>query len=225
MSTSHIEKILCENCNALQDFTIWDSINVTVDPKLKAPLLSGELTTFHCQGCGYKASVFYDFLYHDMDHSLAIWHSENEDNDSETDTARQLFLSATNLKTTRVVRSLLELYDKIRVFEDKLDDLEIEISKIAIRVQKQADLNDPCFYGETCRSWLGRKSLVFFLMQNGSLRTVSVSFKQYESTIRRIVDDVRPLLEPSDFEWARLDCGFILELMEDAGIVRAFSAV
>lgn len=35
MSKSHVEKINCKHCGKKFDFTIWDSINATLDPDLR----------------------------------------------------------------------------------------------------------------------------------------------------------------------------------------------
>ncbi|MBT4502597.1 MAG: hypothetical protein HOC74_33000 [Gemmatimonadetes bacterium] len=57
MSSSRKEILRCSNCSAEQPFTVWESINVSVDPKLKQPLLSGDLTKFWCRRCGNEAHV------------------------------------------------------------------------------------------------------------------------------------------------------------------------
>jgi len=96
MSRSHQKTISCPNCGEQRGFTVWDSINVTVDPNLKQSLLNGELTTFVCNRCGEGANVTYDLLYHDMEKSLAIWLVENDDDERRQ--ARMMFSSAAGLR-------------------------------------------------------------------------------------------------------------------------------
>src|SRR6266496_2023303 len=137
MSLSRQETIHCSACGAEQAFTLWGSINVTVDPKLKQRLLNGDLSTFRCARCGREEHVVYDFLYHDMEKSLAIWLKEKDDSESEL--AKKSFSDATGIKTCRTVRTVHELYDKIRIFDDGLDDFEIELFKFTLCVRKGID--------------------------------------------------------------------------------------
>jgi hypothetical protein len=218
MSRNHEEPIRCASCNAQQDFTVWESINVTVDPHLKQSLLNGDLTTFRCKRCGNEAHVAYNCLYHDMDNSLAIWLKDEDDEENKA--AKQMFLAATHLKTTRTVRTLHELFDKIRVFDDGFDDFEIELFKFSTCLRQQLDLGVPFHYSETRTSFFGRKSLVFVVARANEFETISCFLKDYESKIRQLAKKVRPLIDDSALEWAHLDRSFILRVMEDVGLMK-----
>ena len=152
-----------------------------------------------------------------MDNSLAVW-LRDEDND-ESEAAKQMLLAATQLKTTRTVRTLHELYDKIRIVDDGLDDFEIELFKFSTCLRKQLDLGLPFHYSETHTSFFGRKSLVFVVAGDGEFETISCLLKDYESAMRPLANKVRPLNDELAFEWAHLDRTFILRVMEDAGLM------
>ena len=220
MSRSRQEKLRCTKCGNQQSFTVWESINVTVDPDLKGRLLSGELTTFRCKTCGNEGHVAYNCLYHDMDNALAIWLSD-DDSDNENARARHLFSSTVQLEITRKVRTIHELYDKIRVFDDGLDDLEIELLKFSLCVRQQMDLSTPFHYAETQKSFLGRKSLLFVLESGGEYQTIKCPLKNYELAIRPLATRIRPLLDESALEWAQLDREFILNALKIAGLLEA----
>jgi hypothetical protein len=217
MSRSHQEPIRCSSCNAQQDFTVWESINVTVDPNLKRSLLNGDLTTFRCNRCGHETHVAYNTLYHDMDNSLAIWLKEEDDDESEA--GKQMFLAATQLKTTRTVRTLHELFDKIRLFDDGFDDFEIELFKFSICIRQQLDFGLPFHYSEMHTSLLGRKSLVFVVAAGNDFETIRCTLKDYQSAMSPLADKVRPLIDDSAFEWAHLDRTFILRVIKDVGMM------
>lgn len=221
MSRTRQETIRCSRYNAEQPFTVWESINVTVDPKLKKLLLDGGLTTFRCNRCGNEAHVSYDCLYHDMDRSLAIWLKEADDDESEV--AKQVFLTATQIKTSRTVRTMQELYDKIRIFDDGLDDFEIELFKFFTCIRQQMDLSLPFHYAETQTSFFGRKSLAFAVAKGGKFDTISCSFKDYEAAAYPVAKKVRPLVRNSAFQWAYLNRSFILQVLEDGGLMQAFT--
>ena len=73
MSRTHTETIRCPECGESDEFTIYESINVTNDPKLKQALLERELTTFACPKCRYEVQISSDLLYHDMRKKIFVW--------------------------------------------------------------------------------------------------------------------------------------------------------
>lgn len=221
MSRSHQEEVRCSRCNALQSFTVWESINVTVDPELKKSLLDGELTTFRCKLCGNEAHVSYDCLYHDMGKSIAIWLKEVES--AENELAKSIFLTATNIKTTRTVRTIHELLDKIKIFDDGFSDFEIELFKFSMCIRQQIDLCLPFHYSETHTSLFGRKTLVFVVARGGEYESLSCLANDYEASVLPFANMVRPLVPDSAFEWAKLDRSFILHFLEKGGLMQSIT--
>jgi hypothetical protein len=157
-----------------------------------------------------------------MDNSLAIWLKDEDDEENRA--AKEMFLAATHLKTARTVRTLHELVDKIRVFDDGFDDFEIELFKFSACLRHQLDLSMPFHFSETRTSFFGRKTLVFVVVRANECETNSCSLKDYESTIRPLAKKVRPLIADSALEWAHLDRTFILRVMEDAGLMKPVTA-
>jgi hypothetical protein len=72
MSQSNTITITWPVCQHQQAFTAWQSINVPLDPALKANLLDRSLVTFHCKKCGHTAGVNQGLLYHGMDRRVMI---------------------------------------------------------------------------------------------------------------------------------------------------------
>lgn len=149
-----------------------------------------------------------------MDNSLAIW-LKDEDSD-ESKAAKKMLLAATNLRTTRSVRTLHELYDKITLFDDGLDDFEIELFKLGTCLREQFEMDLPFHYSGMENSFLGKKSLVFAIAGDGGFNTIKYSLQDFQSAVRPLVNKVRPLIDKSEFEWAFLDRRFVLRVMEDA---------
>jgi rRNA maturation protein Nop10 len=63
----------CQQCGETQPFTLWRTLNATLDPEAKARLLKGELTLFTCQKCGRSENVSYPMLYNDVKAHLLVW--------------------------------------------------------------------------------------------------------------------------------------------------------
>lgn len=72
MSSFTEEKITCPNCHKESSFTIFQSVNVDLDPKLKEKVFDGSLFKWTCPECGNTYNVPYTFLYHDMTNNFMV---------------------------------------------------------------------------------------------------------------------------------------------------------
>lgn len=221
MSSKHQEPIACSQCGTEQPFTIWDSINVTVDPGLKAPLLSGDLTTFRCNECGFEARVASDCLYHDMDRELAVWlkYPDEEEPLEIEAVARELFSTLVPGRTCRLVSSLNELYDKICLADDGYSDHSIELFKLIVCIRDRIDLSIPMHYSATESSWFRGTSLVFAVELEEGFVERRYPKSQLDSATK-LIPRLNPIIgSPSD-KWPRVDRMFMLRVLQAAGLMR-----
>ena len=72
MSLSKIETIKCYNCKNEFDIEIYDSINSNLNPDLKKRIINDTLPRFKCPTCKKFNTVYYPFLYHDMQNKYMI---------------------------------------------------------------------------------------------------------------------------------------------------------
>lgn len=72
MSSFRENKITCPACQKEGSYTVWDSINVDLDPNMKQKVMDGSLFIWVCPNCGKSFNVPYSFLYHDMTHKLMV---------------------------------------------------------------------------------------------------------------------------------------------------------
>lgn len=154
MSMERKEKITCPNCEAKNDFIVWQSLNGDIDPEAKQQLLNGTLFNFKCKKCGYESKVNYPILYHDMKHNVMI-HCVPEE---EVEEAYKGFIESENAidiklpnYTKRIVTNHNSLREKAIIFENELDDRIIEIIKLfhLAKVSEQipdANITDVFFY-------------------------------------------------------------------------------
>jgi hypothetical protein len=73
MSSFRNIKITCPACNTEGSYTVWDSVNVTLDPELKSKVMDGSLFTWVCPNCKKSFKAPYSFLYHDMTHDFMVY--------------------------------------------------------------------------------------------------------------------------------------------------------
>ena len=73
MSSFRKIKITCPDCNTEGEYTVWDSVNVDLDPELKSKVMDGSLFTWVCPKCKNSFNAPYSFLYHDMAHNFMVY--------------------------------------------------------------------------------------------------------------------------------------------------------
>ena len=73
MSSFRNIKTTCPACNTEGPYTIWDSVNVDLDPELKSKVMDGSLFTWVCLNCKKSFNAPYSFLYHDMTHNFMVY--------------------------------------------------------------------------------------------------------------------------------------------------------
>lgn len=71
--TQIITKNIKCSCGNDVEIVVYDSVNVTLDPKLKEAVMNREINSFKCPKCRLKAEISYKFLYNDMANKKIIW--------------------------------------------------------------------------------------------------------------------------------------------------------
>jgi CpXC motif protein len=88
--------------------TVYQTVNVTLDPPLLYRLLAGSLNTPTCPNCGRKAASAQPFLYHDMTRGLfAYVHPHNQVDEEE----REALLAELRKSYTRAVEASERIHD------------------------------------------------------------------------------------------------------------------
>lgn len=152
MTVKHTQSIKCLKCKKESDFEFYGSINTALDPKLKQRVKNFDIFKFICPHCGSEQFVNYSFLYHQMEDKFMIFYCQD---DEEVAKVRALyaedFATATDengqerpIDTSgyrrRIVIGADNLVEKIRIFDAGLDDRLIEVYKIMLFGQMQAEL-------------------------------------------------------------------------------------
>jgi hypothetical protein len=145
MTKLSTRELVCPECDSEQVFTVYDSVNVSLNPDAKKQLINGELTTFTCDACGHQIEVVYPMLYHDMENKLMIW-MDPEGQLDPNELGNKQFLFGTLLDESyqyRIVSSRNEMVEKILIFDDNLDDFPMELLKYYIRQTHLSNGDDP----------------------------------------------------------------------------------
>lgn len=131
MSPTISRQINCPECGAAQEATLLESVNVTVEPALKEKVFQGTVNAVPCLHCGREIRPVANLLYHDRNQNFMIWLRPDGARTGEEMSRRLVQLNMTE-KILRIVHDEAALLEKIRIFDNKLDDAIIEFLKFRL---------------------------------------------------------------------------------------------
>jgi hypothetical protein len=222
LSDNHSEEFDCPNCGTLIQFTLWSSVNVTVDHPLKNQLMDGTLTSYSCSNCEQSGMVEHDLLYHDMKKLLLIWLKvpDKEGNIEIVDEAETSFSEINPNYSFRLVTSFWELMEKIKIFDDGYDDYSMELMKFMVSIKGELSLNEPLFYDETIISKDEGKSISLALPEKNE--EAIVSYEDHFEPMMETISELRMAGLIKEDKWPIVNRITIQELLDVNGLLDEF---
>ena len=214
MSQCQITSVTCPQCGNSQEFTIWGSLNITLDPEEKPRLLSGQLHQLTCCNCGTRTEVDYPFLYHDMNNMLMVYHLPADSIPERATVGDLVALTGPTPKgyTLRFVHSLNDLKEKVNIADAGLDDRVIEFFKSVICSSKPELNEGKLLFLRIANSPDGEERIVFNWLKGGRPREVYVplsSYRNYEEAFAPMMAfDIN-----RNNSWKRVDIAYAAELL------------
>ncbi len=139
MARKLLKNIVCPKCSKKVEIKAYESINVTLDEQIRKKVMDEDIFCFKCENCKKKFEVTYPFLYHDMQNKLMIYFIPNPDI-STIDTTPIKKKSMLKEIDKRIVTSLNDLKEKILIKDFSLDDMAMELTKLAVsKVHEKKD--------------------------------------------------------------------------------------
>ena len=138
MSIERHKQVKCPKCGHMIDVTVWDSVNVQMNPEMKKEIVDGVFGNVDCPECGLEIHIANDFLYHDMKEHRLVYCTPGDDEQIEKwkkntgdliETVGKKYTSKMNGYEYRIVRSLNELREKILIWDMGYDDCVMEVMK------------------------------------------------------------------------------------------------
>ena len=216
MSTPSPISITCAGCGATPQFTAWESLNVTLDPNQKDALLKGELTRFTCDECGWSGQVVHPLLYHDMQQQFMVWLTP-DGGKRDADTAR--FPGSMPDYRFRRVADLNELREKVYLFDEGLDDRQMEVLKLIVELrsaQTEDRVTGPLFYSEQAVDDEGQPVIRFAHLAKGGARTLIVDARALVD-VAGALEEMLPPKSEEQGAWMVVDRAYAMKVMQTVG--------
>lgn len=215
MSSPIQNNITCRGCGRQQDFIVWNTLNVTLDPDRKGELVRGELTRFVCEKCGWAGDVVYPLLYHDMNQQLMIWLVPPA---GKTETSKLPHGGMMRDYRLRLVNNRNELIEKILIFDAGLDDQVVECFKMVLRArsaQENRPLKGMLLFANV-EEGAGQKRVICLehLTQDG-IGTLKVPFEIFERT-RDLMADRLPSAAAERGQWLTVNSAYATALLDNS---------
>lgn len=184
----------CSNCHKETEITVYQSINVALDPQLKAGVKDGSLFVWECPYCGKRNLAKYQTLYHDPQSKLMVWLLPGGE---EPPKAVEEAVKELDGYTLRRVQEVGELIEKVNIHDAALEDTVLEMCKWVTRRELEAKY--PGAQDATLRFLRTEgadNDLVFALPLNGQMQLINVGFNVYEDA--RGILSRNPAVKPAE---------------------------
>lgn len=134
MAESNIikKRVVCPNCDSSTEATLYTSINVTNNKELRKQALDESLFKWKCKSCGHEARLTYPMLYNDMKKRFMIYLIPKIEHFQLADKALEEEFKTLKHINKRIVPDFNTFKEKIFIFESGLDDMAVELTKLAI---------------------------------------------------------------------------------------------
>lgn len=141
MPKTVIKEIICPQCNEVTEGKLYTSINATNNPHLRNEVLEEKIFDWTCHACGHQARLTYPLLYNDMKRRFMVYLIPDIDRFQLAD--NELEEEFKNLKgiRKRLAPNFNTFKEKIFIFENGLDDMAVELTKLAISESVARKLN------------------------------------------------------------------------------------
>jgi CpXC motif protein len=223
MAMCSVHEISCPECQHSQRVPVYSTINVTLSPEVREDFHRDRINCLHCQECGANTLIATELVYNDMAAQTMIWLLwPDEDGQiaipEEADKGIALFMS--DGYRLRVVGSYLDLKEKVRIFDGKLDDRLIEMIKLSLRWQMTHDDTQPdpdqMFYDSIVPDDDGAEQLIFACVDDsGDVTFIGLPKETYDGFSSSVM---RELARRDDIEqrWLLVDLNYAMEVHAQA---------
>ena len=137
MSISDLKAVECPHCFGKNKIVFYSSVTPSSDESLRNSVLNDTLFKYNCIHCGYEARLSYPVLYNDVNRRFMICYIPDCDKRAITDRVIELDRTRIAPIKKRIAPDYNTLKEKIIIFESGLDDMAVELTKLALKVKTE----------------------------------------------------------------------------------------
>ena len=220
MSSSHTEKLTCPACHHVQDFTIWDFVDVTERPELKTKLLSSTLMRMACGKCGVETDIVYPLMYHDTEYRLLFGLIPGGADAGHLDPRlAEVDPDVASTHQLRLVGSPNELKEKVVLADAGLDDRVVELFKLLLRRDDENQIQEGdglLFAGLDQED--GESVLIFAILRGTERLAFSAPFEVYARFAEEAESLAESLFTTTSGLWSIVNETTAAKGIEDRGL-------
>jgi hypothetical protein len=205
-------KSTCPHCKSEEQFSVWESVNVTLQPSLKNQVLTRGLGKFTCSNCARVIWVGHPIHYHDVARKLMIWFPYEEPrNPPIAEGSMVMKLMVNGGYAFRIVNSFNELIEKIRIFDDGRDDRALELLKLAGVPLPQTPEEQKVFYDGIVDKESGEKAVRLSIVKKDGKTFCEIPLKELQK--QTVVVTQASVIEREKGKWLCADKNYASALL------------
>ena len=124
--------VTCPKCAQISDTSIMISANTAEDADVRARVFDESIFRWKCKKCGFSTRYQHPFLYNDIDRKFMIYYIPHVSRTKVVDQKLEEEFTDMNDIRKRIVPDFNSLKEKIVVFEKGIDDMALELTKLAV---------------------------------------------------------------------------------------------
>lgn len=186
--------IVCPVCHKRGNFPVFEMLDlVESSESTRSMVRSGKAFLFTCQSCGHKEPVTYPLSCFDDQHDAVITVLDTDNKVTDYKRIYKMYVShgGDPSEKYRICDSCQEMSEKLRIYDDNLDDRIIELIKMLIRSEIAEEVEDfdaiKCTY--KCLSHGKMFFSVRFYGEKEDVELPTSIYADVENTFNRLDDD------------------------------------
>lgn len=132
MSETVTKSVICPKCRQQTATSILISANTVDEPDIREAVLNETIFRWKCKKCGFTTRFHHPFLYNDIENKFMVYYIPQVERPKVVDQKLEAQYADLRDIKKRIVPDINTMKEKIILFEQGLDDMAMELTKLAV---------------------------------------------------------------------------------------------